>query len=68
MKKSRIVFLLCLMLLLFVGCKKKCRCYRYDGNVEEFTKEELDDRGTTCSGMEDFHDGNVYSLCEKITF
>lgn len=54
--------------LLLASCAKKCRCYRYDGNVDEFTPEELEKYDRSCTGMEQFDLGEVYSICEKVIF
>lgn len=60
--------LLVLATLLMASCSKKCRCYRYDGNVDEFTTEELAKYDRTCTGMEQFDFGEVYSICERVIF
>ena len=67
MKKIAIPLLL-IAILLMASCGKKCRCYRYDGNVDEFTPEELSNYDRTCTGMEQFDFGEVYSICEKTIF
>lgn len=67
--KLRSALLIVLLFSLFLtGCKKTCRCYRYDGNVDEFSEEELKDRGTACEELENYNNGTVYSLCEKVAF
>ena len=65
MKKYFAFFLLAAILLMMASCTKKCRCYRYDGNVDEFTQEELNERDKSCTDMEEIDFGLVYSLCEK---
>lgn len=65
---KKIILLVSALVLLFGSCSKKCRCYRYDGNVDEFTPEELNERDFTCEGMEQFDLGQVYSICEKAAF
>lgn len=60
-----------LMLLLSVtvsvaSCNKTCRCYRYDGDVEEFSMEELQADSVSCVGMETVNFGLTYALCEKV--
>ncbi|MCR4828789.1 MAG: hypothetical protein K5864_04925 [Bacteroidales bacterium] len=65
MKKSLIVIAL-LTLLCCSACKKTCRCYRYDGSGEEFTKEELNEMGYSCAGLEDINLGLTYSICEWV--
>lgn len=68
MKIKRLLISFSLVALLFVSCGKTCRCYRYDGNVDEFDVEELEANGTTCQLMEETDFGLRYSLCEKVTF
>ncbi|MBQ6652222.1 MAG: hypothetical protein IJM81_02335 [Prevotella sp.] len=63
MRKSLV--LLAVAVVLLGSCSKRCRCYRYDGDVEEFTDEELEAKDFTCEGMEQFDFGQVYSICEK---
>jgi len=63
-KKS--AFFLLLSTLLFVSCGKTCRCYRYDGNVDEFEMSELTEKDMSCDGMEDYNFGLTYSLCERV--
>lgn len=66
MKLRRLIPFFIVGILLLSGCKKTCRCYRYDGNVEEFSDDDLDSRNMSCAEMETFNLGNVYSLCEKV--
>lgn len=66
MKKK--IILLFVLGLLTVSCSKKCRCYRYDGNVDEFTDEELDKLDYSCTSMTQFDLGQRYSICEKAVF
>lgn len=65
---KKVVIVAFAVVLLLASCSKKCRCYRYDGNVDEFTPEELDEKDFTCEGMEQFDFGQVYSICEKAVF
>lgn len=65
---KKVVIVAFAVVLLLASCSKKCRCYRYDGNVDEFTPEELDAKDFTCEGMEQFDFGQVYSICEKAVF
>lgn len=62
-----------LILLSVVGsmscasCERICRCYKYNGVVEEFSKEELDEKGYSCVELEkNFNQGLTYSLCERV--
>lgn len=52
--------------LLFSSCKKTCRCYHYNGNVYEYSQEELDEMDYTCTGLENLSMGTKYSLCEYV--
>lgn len=56
------------IVLLFVSCGKTCRCYRYDGNVDEFDVDELKEQNKSCSSLEELNYGMIYSLCEKTAF
>ena len=68
MKTKRLLAILFAVSLLAVSCKKTCRCYRYDGNVEEYSEEYLEQNNTTCAALEDIDFGLVNSLCEKVIF
>ncbi len=68
MKRLVTSIALVLLLALSVSCKRECRCYRYDGNVDYFTDEELEKYDRSCTGMEQFDLGEVYSICEKAFF
>ncbi|MBP5328003.1 MAG: hypothetical protein J6Y98_08860 [Bacteroidales bacterium] len=65
---KRLLLIAVLALLFFTSCKKTCRCYRYDGNVDEFSVEELDEQNTSCVDMEEINRHLTYSLCEKVLF
>ena len=67
MKIKRLFFLCVLLLLVAASCGRTCRCYRYDGNVDEFDMDELSDRGTSCAAMEEMNYGLLYSLCERVS-
>ncbi|MBP5536522.1 MAG: hypothetical protein J6X62_07005 [Bacteroidales bacterium] len=64
MKAKVILAIACLALLSLSACTKHCRCYRYDGAVESFSPDELKERGTVCSALEEEDRGMKYSLCE----
>lgn len=68
MKKITIIAGIFLLTMVATSCNKKCRCYRYDGNVDEFTAEELSRYDRDCVGMEQFDLGEVYSICENVIF
>lgn len=63
---KRLMAVLFLVALLCVSCGKTCRCYRYDGNVDEFSIDELNDLNTSCESLEDQNYGLTYSLCERV--
>ncbi len=66
MKAAKYCIAISIIALFFASCNKKCRCYRRDGDVVEFTMEELDERNTTCALMENENFGLTYSLCEHV--
>ena len=65
---KKLLLIVVSLVLLLTACGKKCRCYRYDGNVDEFSLEELDQKETTCAYLEQKDFGQYYSLCEKTIF
>ena len=67
-KLKKIILSISAVALLLVSCGKTCRCYRYDGNVDEFDMEEIKADSTTCAGKELIDFGLTYSLCETVTF
>ena len=67
MMKRFFVFAL-LFAVLCVSCGKTCRCYRRDGNVDEFDMADLDAAGISCEEKESINFGYTYSLCERVTF
>lgn len=62
--KGGAVAILACLAALCISCHKVCRCYAYSGTVDEYSQEELDRMGHSCSGMEDADYGLVYSICE----
>ncbi|MBQ3950305.1 MAG: hypothetical protein II661_07525 [Bacteroidales bacterium] len=66
MKKLLIIF--SVVAVLCTSCNKTCRCYRYDGNVDEFDEQELEELGTSCQAKEEINFHLTYSLCEKVLF
>lgn len=63
---KRILFLLLLITLLSLSsCRRTCTCYTYNGNIVEFSEEELDELGLECVELESYTGGGLYSLCEK---
>ncbi len=65
---KRLLLIAVLVLLVATSCNKTCRCYRYDGNVDEFSSEELKEQNTSCASMEDINRHLTYSLCENTIF
>ena len=63
---KRLLFFSIMVLLLFASCRKTCRCYRYDGNTDEYNVDELTENHTSCSEMEELNYGLTYSLCELV--
>lgn len=55
-----------LAVLSFSSCMKTCRCYAYNGSVDEFDVDELSEQGYSCVQMENFDFGLKYSLCERV--
>lgn len=68
MKYLKLAMVAVAVALFLCSCGKTCRCYRYDGNVDEYTLDELDEMNTNCTLMEDRDFGLVYSLCETVLF
>lgn len=67
-KVIKIILLTAIVMVMCGSCKKTCRCYRYDGNVDEFERDYLDERNTSCTYMEQTNFGLTYSLCEYVFF
>lgn len=63
---KKLTILIAVLLLLCTSCRKTCRCYRFDGDVDEFDMEDLNAEGRTCESMENFDLGLTYSLCERV--
>ena len=68
MKKKTLYTIIAIALFLLSSCGKTCRCYRYDGNVEEFDVAQLEKEDKTCTGLVNVDFGLTYSLCEKVMF
>ena len=71
MKKYRhLILLLTLLVGVFTlsSCEMTCRCYHYNGTIDEYTAEELKELDYTCGQMKDIDLGLRYSLCEKVLF
>lgn len=63
---KKVLIIIVLAAFVFTACGKTCRCYRRDGNVDEFDMSELEEEGFTCSEMEYINYGLTYSLCERV--
>ena len=50
--------------LFATSCHKKCRCYGYDGTVNDYSKDEVDDNGGSCPNMIYMYNTRYYSICE----
>lgn len=61
-----LLILLLLSILLLSSCEKRCRCYRYNGTAVIFSEEELDALDQSCTSMQDFDLGLVYSYCDWV--
>lgn len=64
--KSPFHFSLALLVLLALlgSCNHRCHCYGYDASHTYFSEEQLDEFDKTCSGMEYYMNGLLYSKCE----
>lgn len=51
-------------MMLFAACNKRCHCYRYDGDHDFFTPDEVDERGGSCQQMIYYANYRPYSICE----
>lgn len=64
MKKYKLLLLAALLSLGMAGCHKTCTCYAYNGGVDEFSQDELDSLGYSCTTIAKINYGLTYSLCE----
>ena len=46
------------------SCHKTCSCTKYDGQIDEYDKEVVDEYGGSCSGMIYMYNTRYYSVCE----
>jgi hypothetical protein len=52
--------------MLTQSCNKRCQCFRYDGGYVEYSTDDLESLGKTCSDMI-YYEGLAtqrYSMCE----
>lgn len=45
------------------GCRKYCVCNRYTSALDTFTLDELDEKGYTCSTIENIDNHDTYAVC-----
>lgn len=66
MKRILSLMSVILLLLLAQSCDKRCQCVQYDGGIVDFTPEELEAEGKTCSEKIYYENlaSQYYSLCE----
>lgn len=65
-KKALYPLLAVALLMLTLSCNKRCQCYRYDGGYVEYSTDDLETLGKTCSEMI-YYEGLAtqrYSMCE----
>ncbi|MBR6990838.1 MAG: hypothetical protein IKH97_01295 [Bacteroidales bacterium] len=65
MKRTFIILPL-LLTILAQSCNKRCQCIAYNGGTVEYSTEELDALGKTCSEMR-YYDGLTtqrYTVCD----
>ena len=48
----------------FSSCSRRCHCTGYDGSHTYYTEQQLKELDKTCSGMEYYMEGLLYSICE----
>ena len=63
MKSLKRIIPLLLLALLLGACHKTCLCKGYDGGEYEFSAEEIDDLGRSCTNMRDYPVPSYYSVC-----
>ena len=51
-------------LMAFSSCSRRCHCTGYDGSHTYYTEQQLKELDKTCSGMEYYMEGLLYSICE----
>ena len=69
MKRNIILISLVLLALFSLSsCKRVCHCVRYNGVIDEFTQEELDEKGYECLELDtyQYNFGKTYSRCEWV--
>ena len=67
MKRLFTLSSIALVACLFLSCGKTCRCYKYDGSIDEYDVDDLKKQERTCSDLEKEDMGLTYSLCERVS-
>ena len=65
MKRISAIFYVAMFALLATSCGKNCRCWRYDGGVDDFDIDDLPGEYSNCEDVEKLNFGLTYSLCER---
>ena len=63
--KRKILTLLCVAVagVTLAACHKNCACYGYDGQQHDYTADEVDAHGGSCSNMIIQAQTRFYSYC-----
>lgn len=67
MKRPVILLFIVFAAFSLVSCGKTCRCYKYDGSIEEFDVDDLKKQERQCADLEQEDMGLTYSLCERVS-
>ncbi|MBR1516937.1 MAG: hypothetical protein IJ620_02175 [Bacteroidales bacterium] len=59
-----VILLFALVALCATACQKTCRCYGYDGTATDYSRDEVEELGGSCSGLIYMYNSRYYSLCE----
>lgn len=64
MKRTFLLIITLALLAATTSCSRRCHCIGYDGSHTYYTEEQLEELDKTCSQMEYYMDGLMYSICE----
>ena len=64
---KKLLIILSVVTVLCTSCGKTCRCYKYDGSIEEFDVNDLKKQERQCADLEQEDMGLTYSLCERVS-
>ena len=64
MKRLLLPLLIFALLVALSSCTRRCHCTGYDASHTYYTEEQLKELDKTCSGMEYYMNGLMYSICE----